>query len=148
VPAEDSDSGSEPVVSRKKAKKEVTAYDLAEAEEAKPRPPAPLWERDLEHARSAARNGDHQAAADLYARVLRLQFLPSSVEEEAMSGRVRELLALGKLDEAQAAADVLATRHPKSAALRDVVRTRANMAPAAPAAAPPPAVAPAAIDLK
>ena len=117
------------------------------------------WSAPMSQARAAARRGDNRAAAAEFALVIANADAPPAIVREALEGRVQALMALNRLDEAQAAADVLAKRFPTVTAAQERVRRAKAMAaqpapakaPAAAApAAPPPAslAAPAEIDAK
>jgi hypothetical protein len=124
------------------------ALDSADAEQA----PGPGWSGQLEIARAAVARGDHRTAAAAFGKVLSAADVPQDVVLESMTGRWRALLALGRLDEAQAAAKVLERRFPgRTNAVAQTMEARAKSLPATPApseAAKPaePAVEPSAID--
>lgn len=94
------------------------------------------WQRYVEMARLAARQGDHLRAEQLYALVAGSSDAPAPLVEEALAGRSESLFQLGREDEAIAVAELLATRFPSRSAAPMELRRRARAMPA-PASVPP-----------
>jgi len=110
------------------------ALDAADADAA----PGPGWSGQLDVARAAVARGDQRTAAAAFGRVLRASGVPQDIMLESMTGRWHALLALGRLDEAQAAAKVLERRFPgRTNAVAETMEARARSQAGGPAAAAP-----------